>query len=106
MAVNDPYTVGIDIGTTKVITLIGKMGKNNILTIKGHGISTCKGIKKGLIVDINEATKSILNSVEKAEKSTKMFIDETYVGVTGKHISFIDNWSEININSSNNIIKK
>ncbi len=106
MSVNDPYIVGIDIGTTKVITLIGKMGKNNILTIKGHAISACKGIKKGLIVDINEATKSILNSVEKAEKSTKMFIDETYVGVTGKHISFIDNWSETNISSANNIIKK
>ncbi len=106
MAVNDSYTVGIDIGTTKVITLIGKMEKNNILAVKGHGVSTCKGIKKGLIVDINEATKSILKSVEEAEKSTKMFIDSTYVGVTGKHISFINNWSEINISSANNIIRK
>ncbi len=102
----DSYTVGIDVGTTKVTTLIGKMEKNNILTIKGYGFSTCKGIKKGLVVDLNEATKSILNSVEKAEKSTKMFIDEAYIGVTGKHISFINNLSEININSPNNIIRK
>lgn len=106
MAVNDSYTVGIDIGTTKVVTLIGKMEKNNILAIRGFGLSDCKGIKKGLVVDINEATKSILKSVEKAEKSTKLFIDDAYVGVTGKHISFVNNLSEIKINSANNIIKK
>ncbi|MBE3093316.1 MAG: cell division protein FtsA [Chloroflexi bacterium] len=106
MTANDEYIVGIDIGTTKVTTLIGRVEKNNILKIKGYGISGCKGIKKGLIIDISEATRSILNSVEMAEKSTKMFIDNAYIGVTGKHISFISNWSEININSSNNIVRK
>ncbi|GAI36598.1 unnamed protein product, partial [marine sediment metagenome] len=106
MSTNDEYIVGIDIGTTKVITLIGRVEKNNILKIKGYGISGCKGMKKGLVMDISEATKSILNSVEMAEKSTKMFIDNAYIGVTGKHISSISNWSEININSSNNIVRK
>ncbi len=105
MAVNDAYTVGIDIGTTKVTTLIGKMEKNT-LTIMGYGFAACKGIKKGLVIDINEATRSILNSVEKAEKSTKLFIDDAYVGVTGKHISFVNNLSEIDINPSSNIIRK
>ena len=70
MAVNDEHMVGIDIGTTKVTTLIGNFGKNNAFRIKGYGISECRGMKKGLIVDINEATKSILKSVDSAEKST------------------------------------
>jgi cell division protein FtsA len=103
---NDGCLVGIDIGTTKVITLIGRVNKKNILEIEGYGISGCKGIKKGLIIDINEATKSILKSVEIAEKSTKLFVENAYIGVTGKHISFISNWSEVDVSSPNNVIRK
>ena len=106
MSANDEYIVGIDIGTTKITTFIGRVEKNNILKIKGYGISGSKGIKKGLIVDINEATKSILRSIEMAEKTTKIFVDNAYIGVTGKHISFISNWYDINISSPNNIIRK
>ncbi len=106
MPANDEHIVGIDIGTTKVTTLIGRVEKNNILRIKGYGISASKGIKKGLVIDINEATKSILNSIEMAERSTKLFIDNAYIGVTGKHISFLSNWCEINITSPNNIVRK
>jgi len=106
LSANDEYIVGIDIGTTKVTTLIGRVERNNILKIKGYGISGCKGIKKGLITDVNEATKSILNSIEMAEKSTKMFIDNAYIGVTGKHISFVSNWCEIDISSPNKIVRK
>jgi cell division protein FtsA len=106
LSANEEYIAGIDIGTTKITTLIGKVEKNNILKIKGYGISGSNGIKKGLIVDINEATKSILHSIEMAERTTKVFVDSAYIGVTGKHISFISNWSDININSPNSIIRK
>jgi len=106
LSANEEYIAGIDIGTTKITTLIGKVEKNNILKIKGYGISGSNGIKKGLIVDINEATKSILHSIEMAERTTKVFVDSAYIGVTGKHISFISNWSDIKINSPNSIIRK
>ena len=106
MPAKDENIVGIDIGTTKVITLIGTVDKNNVLRIKGSGISGSKGIKKGLIIDINEASRSILESIEMAEKSTKAFVDSAYIGVTGKHISFLSNLCEIDINSPNNIIRK
>jgi len=106
LPVKDEYIAAIDIGTTKVVTLIGKIRKNNVLDIKGYGTSGCKGIKKGIVIDIGEATKSILNSVEAAEKSTKMFIDAAYIGVTGKHISIINNWAEVGINSPNKVVRK
>ncbi|MCD4671009.1 MAG: cell division protein FtsA [Actinomycetia bacterium] len=106
MSASNRYIVGIDIGTTKVVTLIGNVGKNNILKIEGSGISECRGMKKGLVVDINEATRSVLKSIEEAERSTKYFIDKAFIGVTGKHVSFLTNWSEININSSNHLIRK
>ncbi len=106
MALKDEYLAAIDIGTTKVCTFIGTMRKHNILEIKGFGTSECNGMKKGLVVDINEATKSILNSVGIAEKATNSFIDCSYIGVTGKHISFMNNWTEININSPGKIVRK
>jgi cell division protein FtsA len=106
LAVNDEYMVGIDIGTTKVTTLIGSFGKSNSFKIKGYGISECRGMKKGLVVDINEATKSILKSVDLAERSAKTFIDKAFIGITGKHISFISNWSETSISSPNHLIRK
>jgi len=102
----DEYIAAIDIGTTKVCTFIGSVKKNNTIEIKGFGSSECKGMKKGLVVDINEATKSILSSIGAAEKSTNMFIDSAYIGVTGKHISFLNNWTEINVNSPGKVVRK
>ncbi len=106
MPARDEYIAAIDIGTTKVCTFIGSVKKNNTIEIKGFGSSECKGMKKGLVVDINEATKSILSSIGAAEKSTNMFIDSAYIGVTGKHISFLNNWTEINVNSPGKVVRK
>ncbi|MDD5658629.1 MAG: cell division protein FtsA [Actinomycetota bacterium] len=102
----EDYIVAIDIGTTKICTLIGKLKKNNIVEIKGYGVTKSKGIKKGLVIDINESTKSILDSVESAEKSSNFFIDNAYIGVTGKHIDFENNYNEITIAAPNKIVRK
>lgn len=102
----DDYIAVIDIGTTKVTTFIGNVRKNNVIEIKGYGTTDCKGIKKGLVVDINEATKSILNSIGIAEKSANCFVDSAFIGVTGKHISFLNNWTELAINSPGKIVRK
>jgi cell division protein FtsA len=102
----EEYIAAIDIGTTKVSTFIGSINKKNIIEIKGFGTSECRGMKKGLIIDINEATKSILNSIGIAEKATNTFIDSAYIGVTGKHIAFLNNWTDININSPGKVVRK
>ncbi len=106
MTGREEFIAAIDIGTTKVSTFIGVVKKNNIIEVKGFGTTDCKGIKKGLVVDINEATKSILNSIGIAEKNTNTFIDSAYIGVTGKHISFINNWTEINMTSPGKVVRK
>ena len=106
MPKRDEFIAAIDIGTTKVCTFIGSVKKNNLIEIKGFGTAECKGIKKGLVVDINEATKSILSSIGMAEKATNMFIDSAYIGVTGKHVTFVNNWTEINISSPGKVVRK
>ena len=106
MSGKDELIAAVDIGTTKISTLVGRLKKNNIIEIKGYGITPSKGIKKGLIIDLNEATKSILDSVEMAEKSSNLFIDNAFIGVTGKHIAFENNYNEISISSPNKIVRK
>ena len=102
----DDYIIAVDLGTTKVCAVVGKLKKNNIVEIKGYGITKSRGMKKGLVTDINETTKSVLDSVELAEKSSNIFIDNAYIGVTGKHVSFENNYNEITISSPNKIVRK
>jgi cell division protein FtsA len=102
----DDYIVAVDLGTTKVCTLVGKLKKNNIIEIKGYGITKSRGMKKGLVIDINETTKSVLDSIELTEKYSNLFIDNAYIGVTGKHVSFENNYNEITISAPNKIVRK
>lgn len=79
--------VGIDVGTTKVCTLVGKVDEQNALRIVGVGVVPSKGLRKGVVVNVNEATEAIAASVEKAERISGYEITHAHVGVAGAHIS-------------------
>lgn len=79
--------VGIDIGTTKVCTLVGLVGDNGILRVIGVGVVPSRGLHQGVIVDVDEASKAIHESIERAERVSGYPITEAYVGVAGSHIS-------------------
>jgi len=98
--------VGIDIGTSKVCTMIGSVGKNNRLNILGTGLSACTGLKKGMIVDIDSTVASIKSSVEKAERSSNLKISSAYLNIHGMHISIISNSASIDISNENGEITR
>ena len=77
--------VSIDIGTSKVCTLIGRMKSNTQLDIAGRGMALCNGLKKGVIVDIDSTAASIKNSVEEAESSANMRVGSAFVNIHGMH---------------------
>ncbi|KPL16931.1 MAG: cell division protein FtsA [Anaerolineae bacterium SM23_84] len=79
--------VGIDVGTTKVCTLIGEIDDADNLCIVGVGVSPSHGLSKGVVVNVDEASKSIADSIEKAERVSGYTIESCYVGLAGKHIS-------------------
>ena len=56
--------VGIDVGTTKVVALIGEVGRDGSLTIIGKGAVPATGLKKGVVVNIDQTVTSIANAVE------------------------------------------
>ena len=67
--------VGIDIGTSKVCTLIGKLIKQSNRS-SWKGIDSCTGVKKGIIVDIESTSNAIKKSVEQAETMANLKLDQ------------------------------
>ena len=85
----DEIVVGIDVGTTKVCTLVGRVEEEDI-RIMGVGIEPSAGIKKGVIVDLAAASQAITRSVEKAEQTSGVEITGAVVSLAGAHISSIN----------------
>ena len=92
--------VSIDIGTSNVCTLIGRVNNYTQLDIVGRGITPCNGLKKGVIVDIDSTAASIRDSIEKAELTANMRVGSAYVNIHGMHVNVINNTSQLNIDGN------
>ncbi len=98
--------VGVDIGTTKVSTVIGKTNNAGEVEILGKGIESCSGIKKGIIVDIDATSNSIQSSVRKAEAQAEMKVVSAYVNISGLHVDIINHKNFTNITNDSKEISK
>lgn len=85
----DEIVVGIDVGTTKVCTLVGRV-EPEAIRIMGVGVEPSEGIKKGVIVDLAAASAAITRSVRKAEQSSGVEITGAMVSLAGAHVSSIN----------------
>ncbi|MBI4823630.1 MAG: cell division protein FtsA [Nitrospirae bacterium] len=90
------YIVGLDIGTTKVCVVAGRVlsGQTEII---GLGLSPSGGIRKGVVVDINATVDSIKKAVSEAESSSGLSIRTAYVGIAGSHIKCIESYGAVGI---------
>lgn len=82
---NAPTVVGLDVGTTKVCTLIARILPEGWDVVSFATVPS-RGVQRATIVDLSEATAAIVNSVEKAEQSSGIEIQSAWVGITGHHI--------------------
>ena len=82
--------VGIDVGTTKVCTLVGRVEDNKSIRILGVGIEPSEGIRKGMIVDLAAASQAITHSVKKAESTSGLEITSALVSIAGAHVSSVN----------------
>ncbi|GAB4469740.1 MAG: cell division protein FtsA [Anaerolineales bacterium] len=87
MRTERPVVVGIDIGTTKICTLVGCEETPGQLQILGVGIEPSQGIKKGVIVDLTAASQAVKRSIEKAEHTSGMEINAALVSMAGAQVS-------------------
>ncbi len=79
--------VGIDVGSSKITVLVAEIDEHEGTRIVGVGQVPSRGVGKGVIVNVAEATAAITDAVEAAEQSSGYQIERAFVGVSGAHIS-------------------
>ena len=82
--------VALDIGTSKVVALIGEVAANGEVEIVGIGKNPAHGMKKGVVVNIDSTIESINRAVEEAELMAGVNINSVYAGIAGSHISSLE----------------
>ncbi|WP_372758974.1 cell division protein FtsA, partial [Litorivivens sp.] len=82
----DRMIVGLDIGTSKVVAIVGSINDDGVLEIVGIGSHPSRGMKKGVVVNIESTVQSIQRAVEEAELMAGCQIHSVYVGIAGSHI--------------------
>ncbi|MBX5456431.1 MAG: cell division protein FtsA [Thermogemmatispora sp.] len=78
--------VGIDVGTTKVCVLVGELDRDGKLNIVGVGTCPSQGLRRGVVVNIEETVTSIAAAIDRAERLSGKHITTAYVGIAGSHI--------------------
>jgi cell division protein FtsA len=96
--------VAIDVGTTKVCSLIARVTDDEELEVMGVGITRSDALRKGVVVSVEQAALDIQSSVQKAEQQSGFKIISAYVGVSGSHIETEDAHGSISVRRSDRAI--
>jgi len=95
----------IDVGTTKVCTLIAEVGDNGQMRIAGVGNVASKGMHKGMVVNINEAKETIRDSIKRAEQSSGYKVESAYIGVTGRSVTGQNNKGVVAVTRNDRLVR-
>jgi len=87
---DQPIVVGIDVGTTKICTLVAREESPGQIRILGVGIEPSQGIRKGVVVDLAAASQAVARSIEKAERTSGLEITSSLVSLAGSQVSSVN----------------
>ena len=92
---------GLDIGTTKVCALVGEVREGR-LQIIGLGMAPSRGMRKGMVIDVSEASLALAQAVEQAEQTSGYDLSQAIVSMAGEHISSTNNKGIVAIGRNDN----
>jgi len=95
------YIVGIDIGSSKIHAAIGKLDKNRELQVIGINSLKCKGVRKGIIIDVNDTANSIKKCIDNIEDMFNTEIKGVYVSIPSGLCEVVDSKGVVSITSDN-----
>ena len=78
--------VGLDIGTSKVVAIVGELGPDGTIEVVGVGSHPSRGLKKGVVVNIDSTVQSIQRAIEEAELMAGCEIHSVFAGIAGSHV--------------------
>jgi len=91
----DAYRVAIDIGTTKVCTIIARKRADHRIEVAGLGLVPCSGMNKGMVADSEAVTQAVEESVALAAAQAGVEINTVYAGLTGSHVESKNRWANV-----------
>ncbi len=100
------YIVGLDIGTKKVAAIIGEITEERKVEIIGIGTADSKGLRKGVVVNLEATTAAIKKAQEEAELMAGVEIDSAFVGISGAHIKSFNSRGVIAVSGKNREITR
>ncbi len=80
------HAVGLDIGTSKIVAIVGEFGSDGSIEVGGVGMHPSHGLKKGVVVNIESTVQAIQRAVEEAELMAGAQIHSVYAGIAGAHV--------------------
>jgi cell division protein FtsA len=89
--------VGIDVGSSKICTLVGEVRDNGDLRVVGVGLVPSRGLRKGVVVNVEDATSALSASVREAERTSGYKLERAYVGISGEHISSLNSQGVVGV---------
>ncbi len=95
------YIVGIDVGTKKVVALIGEVTEENKVEIVGIGATESRGLRKGVVVNLEETTAAVKKAQEEAELMAGVEIGSAYIGISGAHIKSFNSRGVVAVSGKN-----
>jgi cell division protein FtsA len=100
------YIVGLDIGTKKVAAIIGEITENKKIEIIGIGTAESRGLRKGVVVNLDATVDAIKKAQEEAELMAGVEINSAFVGISGAHIKSFNSRGVIAVSSKNREISR
>jgi len=86
MARRERYVVGLDVGTSKVAAIVGEMMEDGTVDIIGIGLADSKGIRRGVVNNVDTAAEAIKKALDEAELTAGVEIDTVYLALSGAHV--------------------
>ncbi len=83
---NGDYVVALDIGTTKICTIVGRKNEHGRVEVVGMGKVESSGVMRGVVANIEKTVSAISDSLDMAEKNAEVSIKDVHVGIAGQHV--------------------
>ena len=100
------YVVGIDIGTKKVAAVIGEINEERKIEVIGIGTAESKGLRKGVVVNLDITSAAIKKAQEEAELMAGVAINSAFIGISGAHIKSFNSRGVIAVSGKNREISR
>ncbi len=104
MMSRNEYIVGLDIATTKVAAIIAEINSSSIPKIVGVGVAPSTGMRKGVVVNLEQTVQAIKKAISEAERMAGVSVKSVYVGIGGEHIRSVNSRGVVAVSRTDNEI--